>query len=449
LMPMGYPNVAPSPDGRRFAGVSGTNRLQVFDGTGNALWSVANVQAQSVHWSPDSRQLITTHPKEIAVRDAGTGKIIHTFTPSRGEAAFGHAVAFPPGGKQIKVTSALGERVDVIDLRKGERTSALPTGAAGIPALSPDGQVVAVDSGANLTVVNLISGEKRLIAKPKERSEFSMPPIRFSPDGALIVTCEKHGVAALRHPATAAEIRHLDLRSKATTCEFALSPQGIWLVLGESDGTLSLWDLSSVKQLTRWHGHHDRINTIAFAGPGRVVTSSADLTALLWDLRPKEPPTKPAWNALAGGDALEAYRAVWAVAADPKGAELLRTRIDAAKPAPAEQMRQWLADLGADKYPVREEAMRELQALGRLVEPELRAARAVVKSEEVRARVDAILAKIPQERSGTEVVHARAVAAMELAGTDAAKKVLTEWAGGAPGARLTIDAKAALERFGR
>jgi hypothetical protein len=39
------------------------------------------------------------------------------------------------------------------------------------------------------------------------------------------------------------------------------------------------------------------------------------------------------------------------------------------------------------------------------------------------------------------------VAAMELAGTDDAKNLLAEWKAGAPGARLTIDAKAALARL--
>jgi len=45
-------------------------------------------------------------------------------------------------------------------------------------------------------------------------------------------------------------------------------------------------------------------------------------------------------------------------------------------------------------------------------------------------------------------VQARAVAAMELAGTSDANKLLAEWAAGAPAARLTIDAKAALVRLG-
>jgi hypothetical protein len=50
-------------------------------------------------------------------------------------------------------------------------------------------------------------------------------------------------------------------------------------------------------------------------------------------------------------------------------------------------------------------------------------------------------------RTPEEWVQARAVLVLELAATDIARKLLAEWAAGAPGARLTMDAKAALGRL--
>jgi hypothetical protein len=118
-------------------------------------------------------------------------------------------------------------------------------------------------------------------------------------------------------------------------------------------------------------------------------------------------------------------------------------------PAPAaEKVKQWLADFGADRFQTREAATRTLQDLGRRVQAELQAARVESTSEEVRTRLDGLLAKIVPQRTAAEIVQARAVAAMELAGTPAAKELLAEWAAGAAGARLTIDAKAALSRLG-
>ena len=60
--------------------------------------------------------------------------------------------------------------------------------------------------------------------------------------------------------------------------------------------------------------------------------------------------------------------------------------------------------------------------------------------------LDALLASIPTDRSPAELARARAVAALEAAGTPAARTLLAEWAAGPPGARLTVDAKAALGR---
>lgn len=116
-------------------------------------------------------------------------------------------------------------------------------------------------------------------------------------------------------------------------------------------------------------------------------------------------------------------------------------------PVAAKSFDAWTEQLGADRYRVREEAAKALRGQGRRVEAELRAALASTTSEEVRTRLESILAKVPRERNWDEAVQARAVAAMELAGTADAKKLLVEWASGAAGACLTTDAKAALGRI--
>jgi hypothetical protein len=251
-------------------------------------------------------------------------------------------------------------------------------------------------------------------------------------------------MAILRDPTTLEVKGEFEAR-EATTIAF--SPDGQWLALGRPYGEWSLWDIPTGDKLGEWEGHRDRITSIGFAGPGRVLTGCEDLTAILWDLRSKQKPKKPAWEAFSGKDGSDAYRAVWALAADPKAIELLREKIPVQTVPASEKVQQWIADLAADRFTVREVATKALQDLGRLAEPDVRVARDKASAEEVRSRLDSLLSKIPCERVGDEIVHARAVLAMELAGTDAARKLLAEWAAGAPGARLTIDAKAALARL--
>jgi hypothetical protein len=253
-------------------------------------------------------------------------------------------------------------------------------------------------------------------------------------------------LAVLRDPVTLARVREFDADGPQDEM-IAISPDGLWLAIGRYGGRWSLWDVPTGKRLATFEGHRDYLTSIHFAGPGRVVTGSGDLTALVWDLDPNQRPKGGLWESLSGKDADEAFRATWALAADPKGPERLRSKIAPVPAPPVDKVRQWLTDLGADKFPVREAATKVLLELGRVAEPDLRAARAKAATEEERTRLDAILAKIPRERTATEVIQARAAQAMELARTEAARKVLAEWAAGAPGARLTIDAKAALARL--
>jgi hypothetical protein len=77
----------------------------------------------------------------------------------------------------------------------------------------------------------------------------------------------------------------------------------------------------------------------------------------------------------------------------------------------------------------------------------MQAAIARVRSAEAAARLEKLIAAIPSHFTPTEVTHRRAVKAMSLAGTPAARELLREWAAGAPGAILTEEARAALSRL--
>jgi WD40 repeat protein len=453
----------PSPDGHRVVvrsgHVSGPDRLDLIDETGKPVWSVRTPPEESgkPHWSPDERRLACGGEGTITLRSVATGQV----TQSLRVTDSGHTwpVFFRESG-QLVVAIDGGEILSVFDLTTGNRDRVVRANESGLDSISPDGHTLLYrDNKTGLRLFDFVT-EKFLtgwIDPPTEYDQSEGMSPRFSPDGSYLVTWEKAPqrepwrprdlVAVLRDPVTLARQRSFSV-DHTDRFEFALSADGLWLATGDQYGKLTLWDVATGKRLGAWEGHRDMITSIGFAGPGRVLTGSADLTALLWDLNPRKPPAKPVWQALSGDDVADAYRAAWAIAADPRGPELLRSRIAAATPPEAAKVNQCIADLGADRFAVRESAAKGLQDFGRLAEPALRAAREKATAEEVRTRLDALLAKLSRDRSPAELVHARAVAALELAGTDAARKLLAEWAGGAPGTRLTIDAKAALARLG-
>jgi prepilin-type processing-associated H-X9-DG protein len=80
---------------------------------------------------------------------------------------------------------------------------------------------------------------------------------------------------------------------------------------------------------------------------------------------------------------------------------LLKPEPPKVAPAPkvdAEQVKQWIADLGSDQFEVRKKATDELQKLGEAIEPILKKAREAKLPLETSKRLDQMLQKIDSER---------------------------------------------------
>jgi WD40 repeat protein len=439
------------PDGRWVVVQSDprTPRLDMFGPTGRLVWSMQSEPGAQTSWGPEGR-LVVAGQKGIEYRDPATGKQDRKLTPPARKLAPVPTVMFTADQKRLVVGYYYSSILRVFDTATGQQVGGGDSveHGGGIPSLSPDGATVALGSHARgVCLIDTATGNVRVPwSDPPPHCTPKTEDALFSPDGSYILDWDDRGVAVLRDPVTARRKRTFNTGYDHVRA-FAISPDGLWLAVGTPDGMVALWDVATGRQVWGRSGHAGEVTRVGFAGPGRLVTSSRDLTALLWDFTSVERPSKPLWDALSGSDGLEAFHAVCALGADPYGPNLLRRKVEPAKPARTEDLKKWIAELGADKFAVRESATKALRELGRQIEPDLLAARVVATSEEVRTRLDGLLAGIPRERTAGEVVHARAVAAMELAGTQAARKLLAEWAAGAPAARLTIDAKASLGRL--
>jgi hypothetical protein len=106
-----------------------------------------------------------------------------------------------------------------------------------------------------------------------------------------------------------------------------------------------------------------------------------------------------------------------------------------------------LADLDSEQFAKREEAMKNLEALGDLAKPALRKMLENPPSAEVRRRIEKLLAKQNEQVLSSSALHGvRAVEVLEHIATPEARELLQKLAAGASEARLTREAKAALER---
>jgi hypothetical protein len=240
-----------------------------------------------------------------------------------------------------------------------------------------------------------------------------------------------------------------DGKSLATAEMPYLSPEGHSIVL---------WELATGRARLKLAGHQGDVTAVAFAGDGKtLVSGSADTTALTWDVtspalhgrvRAKDLAGKDLealWADLRGDDAAQAYRAICTLAANPgPGVPFLAGRL---RPAPAAgpRVRRLIGDLDSDRFPVREQAAKELRDLGLAAEPAVRAALRGRPSVEVRRRLEQLLEGLGGERLQT----LRALEALELIGLPNARAVLEALAQGAPKAWSTQEAKACLVRLAR
>ena len=206
-------------------------------------------------------------------------------------------------------------------------------------------------------------------------------------------------------------------------------------------------------------GHRAGVTSLDFSPDGaRLLSGSFDTTALFWDLTglvDKEEGKaltserlSSLWEELADADAGKAWRAGWRLAADPAACvPFLRTHVRPAE-ADAVKIAKLLTALDADAFEHREAASREWAKLGDLAEPALRKLLAEKPSSEVRLRLQELVNKLDGPVTmPAQARDLRCIEVLEHIGSPEARRLLDELAKGAGGARLTRDAKAALERL--
>jgi hypothetical protein len=116
----------------------------------------------------------------------------------------------------------------------------------------------------------------------------------------------------------------------------------------------------------------------------------------------------------------------------------------------SERIASLIAALDHDRFAVREDASRQLAALGESAGPMMRQALAGRSSLEVRRRLEELLDKPRRDGPSAEWLRTlRALAVLERTNTPEARRVLETLAKGAPEMRLTQEAENSLSRLAR
>lgn len=469
---LGVSSVSFSPDGKTVASGSADHTLRIWD------WTTG-------------REVLKHHQEtgygiaSLAYRSDGmvvfldslsTGGVWRVWDPTTRRTVAqvkgdDYAPGLPFGGQgKVAFSADLDGRIGIWDLNTGKElrrieTTAKPRGkdSLRIPwsiSPSPDGRCVAWSTSgerAETGVVEVKTGRIINFKLPDSVLSYG-EQIAYAPDGKWVATCSSYNHMRFWHPETGKQLAELEA---VLGDVLAFSPDGRFVAVAGKE--IAVWDLATKKELIRLKGHRHTINELAFEPRGRVlVSASADGTLLVWDLTGQMKAGKlankkltnqefeAAWEALKSNDPQRAQHAVVALAgATPDSVSYIEKHLKPVAVTDPKRLAELVSILGAEEFIDREQASRELTALGEVAVPALQQG---LKSDvpEVRNRSAALLRLLSQWELSAEQARAlRAVAALEYAGGPDARRLLQRLAEGDPASRLTRSAKAALERVSR
>ncbi len=453
------------------------------------VWPVADESVQ--YTNPAQANMIHTGNR-LKLYDLAAHRFVERFPGFKGDA---HVLAFAPDGKTLVTVDQGNATVRVWDVAAGkelrsfraartkEKTSPYYVWSA---SLSPDGATLAVTyQRADNTTALIGTYAVRLydVATGTERHElpghlYYVGAPAFSPDSKLVVTAspalspffKKHlkqttNQVFVWDVTTGKRVARLPNGLPIGAVVAAFSPDGRTVALARGDdlggaaeppaeaGTVRLYETATWTVRAEFRGGQGRVTALAFTPSGTLLAGGLDTTVLAWDVRPPRVADtvslESAWNNLGKREAGESFKSEGKFLAAP--ADTVKLFAEKTKPVAAldpKRIRRLLADLGSDKFAVREAASKALRGLDEQAIPYLEAKLKKAEALEVRLRVEKILERLQGAAITSEHLRQiRAVMVLERLGDGESKKLLKRWAGGPVGALLTLEASAALKRM--
>jgi WD40 repeat protein len=401
-----------SPDGKRLLTWADDRMVRLWDlATGKELRAFAGAVAPRGSdgarpaFAPDGTALLYSTKQKLVGRDLQTG--LETPLPGEMTKLGPRFAVFAPDGRAVLTWSADGDHAaEVWDWPGGKKRFELSaeTATARDPGFSTDGVSVFLDPRSP-RLWDSQTGKELPPAWRDDRAKGAEPLLSLRQNPRRLLQLPDFGEPRVFEAGTGRHVPHIqapvateDVRTY-TAWGLALSPRGGQFAVAEprTDRAALLCEAATGHIRRELRGHRGAVRVLGFTPDGtKFLTAGGDHTVLVWDVRlhsvplpeavKKETSATKLWDTLATGNAKGAYLAMARLARDPEAA----VKMASMKLKPA--------------------------------------------------------AKADSDTDATHVADARAVELLEAIGTDAARALLKELAGGHAGAFRTQEAKRALER---
>jgi WD40 repeat protein len=256
--------------------------------------------------SPNGKRVVTASRDQTArIWDAKTGAEVHRLSGHTDEVT---SAAFSPDGKYV-VTASLDGTARVWDVETGDELHTLlhddvvylaatdrfvqDSGYVATGAFSPTGdRVITASLDGTAKIWDIQTGEELLIL---ENHRIGVSSAAFGPSGDRVVTAGLNGVARIWDAATGHSIHTMDnVTDWSNSAVF--SPDERWVAVGNSDTTIGIWNASTgiVHRYLGFDkrpvapGHTDEVWSVSFSPDSKMVLSTGDKTARVWQVQSGE-----------------------------------------------------------------------------------------------------------------------------------------------------------------
>jgi WD40 domain-containing protein/cytochrome c len=243
-----------SPDGSKLAAAGGLparlGEIKIWDVPDRRLLSTLvghNDNIFSVAFSPDGKLLATgSYDKLIKLWDVETGKELRTLKDHI-DAVF--AVTFSPDGKRL-ASGAADRTIKIWDVASGQRLFTLSEPLDGITTVvfrPSGGQLAAAGTDKQIRIWDL-TDKGGTLSQSMIAHEDTILQLAYTPDGGTLISTSADQTiriwdAATLQPRTALE------KQPDWVQAMSISPDGKRLAAGRYDGSLSVYDLATYRQV--------------------------------------------------------------------------------------------------------------------------------------------------------------------------------------------------------